>query len=112
REAAEIAAEVAVRARGPLLDAAYEARLGSLELSGSHIDVDLLARAAPDLERAAVVFARHEARLEGIRTSGAVPPVAAAADDLIAEFTALARGTAMAAGAAALLPDLLAAEAE
>lgn len=112
REAAEIAAEVAVRARGPLLDAAYEVRLGSLELSGNSMDIELLARVAPDLERAAAAFGRQEARLAGIRTSGALPPAAAAADDLVAELRALARGSAMLAGAADLLPTMLAVDSE
>ncbi|WP_396656735.1 hypothetical protein [Microbacterium sp.] len=110
RETAEIADELAGRVRGPLLDAAYEARLGPVELSGIRIDIDLLDRVAPDLERAATAFARLDARLAGIRTSGAIPPAAEAADHLRAELTALARGTAMLAGAAELLPTMLAAD--
>lgn len=110
RETAEIADEIADRARGPLLDAASEARLGVVELSGDHLDTVQLARIAPELSRAAKVFAPLEARLAGIRTSGAIPPVAAAVDDLVDELTTLARGSAMLAGAADLLPTMLAAD--
>lgn len=110
RETAEIADEAADRARGPLLDAAGEARLGILELSGDQLDVTELARVAPELTRAATVFAPLEARLDDIRPSGAIPPVAAAVRDLVDELTALARGSAMVAGAADLLPTMLAAD--
>lgn len=107
RQVSEVADDVASDGIAPLLTAAKGVDLGTLGISGGHIELAPLVAIAPSLRDAADVFAKAERAVRGIDAGGTIPPLAKAVGDLVEEVDTVARATGQLAGAAELLPPML-----
>ena len=104
---AETVDDVASQGLPPVVAAATDLDPAALAPRGGRVDLRAIESAAPRVMAADAVMIGARDRLAAVDRSGLLPPVASAVRQLDGELGDAARGTAVAARAAALLPPML-----